>query len=269
MIRTIAGISLCVLGAMGADSNATLPNDWWERSSYAYDARYLEQWLYHLELAVDHGHESGNIDMEDSVITANGVLRYQHWSLEGKYTYSRAALKQYLSTSDSGTAVTTVEHEINTFLTYDVDAIFFMAIGHRFTREDKIIIYDRHLVYAGGGIYALQSKTLTWELLAAGAMDRIHFLSDLNNIGWQKALLMQQNFRYVYDTSISFELFAYYLHEAADHHDEYQYRPSLTLQVNKNIAFVPYYEMTHYEFLSLTDQFEDEEQYGISVKVSY
>lgn len=266
--KIILCLSLAISILQAADSK--LPTDWWQRSSYKYDASLLNEWLFHLDLSFEHSDERGNLDKEFDTLQSDFMLRYGHLSIGGNYFYVQETLQVNPSTQQSGTKVYANEFTLASYGRYDLNDYLFAVGGYQFSRKIEILAYNRHLLYAGMGIYLLHSKKHIWEFVVAGAEDRVDFTSNPeDNIGWSEGVLLQQNYRYIYDSRLSLDFFAYYLLAKAKNHDEYGRNLDLNIQLYKHFSIVPYVKLTHYAFMSLSNRYENEENYGIKLKISF
>lgn len=252
-----------------SDSVNKVPDVWWERSSYSYNEQLQNQWLFHLELLIDRDYERGNVDKIDDIFNANAMLRYGHLSIGSNYIYMKEKLKAYQTKDNPSATVTSIEYQFKTYLLYDINSMFFTVLAHKFSRKEETIIYNRHTYYTGVGINLLNNKKHIWNVIAYVARDNIKFQNEQNNIGHTPAYMLEQNYRFIYNKDIYFNILAYYMYEDVDNHDEYEWEFKLNVQVIKPVSIVPYVSLTHYDFMTLTNQFENETKYGVKISINF
>lgn len=251
-------------------ADTQLPKDWWQRSSYKYNPDLLDQWLFHLDFSFVHSDERGNINKDFNALQSDFMFRKGHLSISGNYSYLEETLQVNPSIQQAGTKVYTNNYVLINYVLYDLTDYLFILGGYQYSRKIEILVYNRHLLYAGVGVYLLHNKKHVWRFVTAGTEDRVDFTSDpQNNIGWNPGVLLQQNYHYIYDSRLSLDFFAYYLFAKAKNHDEFGRKLDLNIQLYKKISIVPYIKLTHYDFMSLSNRYEDEEHYGIKLKISF
>jgi hypothetical protein len=261
-------ILLLFHGILFANDNDILA-DWWKKTSYAYSDALLSKYLFHADLLLQQDFTKGNTDNINTIIDSNFLLRYGHLSLGGHYTYIRDEVTQYLNKNDAGVQITANQYKLNTYLTYDINSLFFALVAYDFSRKEEIIFYDRDTLYVGAGVYLLNKKMHRLRFVLAPAVDNVNFKTGNNDTGYDYALMSIVDYTYTYNKKISFDLFSYYLLAQNSNYDEYSIDAKLNIKVLNHFYIVPNYTLKHYNFMSLSNQYEDDIDYGIKLKITF